>query len=646
MHLEKGRILNNQQLIMKHWLPLFWSCFLHLSLSAQVIELEEFSSGYTAPVDIAHAGDGRLFIVQQNGYIFFCDSAGNKNATPFLDVHLLITYSGERGLLGMAFHPDYSSNGFFFIYYTRSGDGALVISRWAVSATNPDSADAASEAILIVIPHPGNSNHNGGCLQFDPDHYLYIGTGDGGGSGDPDNNGQTRLSLLGKLLRLDVDVDSGYAVPSGNPFVDDPTFAPEIWSLGLRNPWRFSFDQVTGNCWIADVGQNNREEIDLVEAPDTGGQNYGWDCYEAYVASEVSHCDSAGALTWPVYDYNHSGGDCSVTGGFVYRGARFKNFYGHYVFTDYCSGKFRTLNRDGNGNWFATQLHDGTNFTFSTFGEDRYGELYVAALGSGKIFMVTDTACAPVAQILISSGTNDPQIDSGACFPFTLQTPFAEGFSYQWLANGEEIANATSHVFTPFTADSISYTVVVTNAEGCSSVSSPVLDATLLQAPTILGLDSAYCLFESDSLIADFPGGIFSGPGVIENVFYPDLAGVGTHTISYTYTNSYQCELTTSAEVEVEVCAGVAVEPRENRWVIYPNPSAGIFSVHPQKAVNEATRITVRNFTGQEVFSRLYPAMVFSENVVLNLTSLPNGIYSIHFSGGELTARQTVVIHR
>src|SRR5687767_4865131 len=258
---------------MIRFLPLLLA--IALPLFAQTVALQPVVSGLTEPVAIAHAQDNRLFIVLQAGQIVIWNGTSLLQ-TSFLDIRSLVSSGGERGLLGLAFHPDYSQNGFFFVNYTdRSGNGDTVVARYSVSAADPNRADPASARTLLVIDQPF-SNHNGGQLQFGPDRYLYIGMGDGGSGGDPQNFAQNRAQLLGKILRIDVDSGNPYGIPPTNPFVGLSGMRPEIWAQGMRNPWRFSFDSITGDLWIADVGQGDVEEIDFQPASSRGGENYGW----------------------------------------------------------------------------------------------------------------------------------------------------------------------------------------------------------------------------------------------------------------------------------------------------------------------------------------------------------------------------------
>ncbi|MFI5135663.1 MAG: PQQ-dependent sugar dehydrogenase, partial [Chitinophagales bacterium] len=618
--------------------------FYSLKSSSQnvVLQLESFSTGYPNALDVESCGDGRLFIVEKTGYIYECDSAGNKNSTPFLDIHTMVKTVSERGLLGLAFSPDYFNNRYFFIYYSQINTDSNVIVRYRVDSLNPDKADPNSGQIIFRISHPNYDNHDGGCLRFGKDGYLYAGTGDGGSAWDPANNAQNRKRYLGKLLRLDVNVDSGYVVPADNPFVNDTSFYPEIWALGLRNPWRYCYDRLTNDLWIADVGQGTWEEIDYITATDTGGQDYGWDCYEGFAANEVAHCDSAGDLTWPIYVYQHLGSDCAITGGFVYRGALFKNLYGKYIFNDYCSGKFRTLSKDANGNWVEHDVGNFTDNNFVSYGEDRYGELYAAGLVDGIIYHVTDTACAPVAQILIDNGNGNLFIDSAACENWTLQTPSNPLLQYQWQVNGNEIPGATSNAINP--SDTGSYTVVVTKGSSCSSVSTSV-EVTAVPV-SIAGADSVYCVFQGPDTLSGNPGGgVFSGDGIVDNVFYPDSAGVGQHTITYSYSYQDNCESSTQVTLTVDPCTGINQLWNENGFNIFPNPSSGDFKILFNDMNTSHTTISISNVAGQEIFRKDYSSSEIKNNLIeLHFELLANGVYTIKIIDGNSSSVSKIMI--
>lgn len=343
-----------------------------------------FADGFTQPIYITHAGDdtGRLFIVEKTGRIWIIKD-NQRLDTPYLDISNIVdSTKNERGLLSLVFHPNYSSNGFFFVYYTDL-NGDTVTARYQVS-DDSNIADPNSQVIIFQIEQP-YANHNGGHLAFGPDGYLYISTGDGGSGGDPQGNGQDRLSFLGKILRLNVDGQLPYEIPPDNPLIALSSARGENWAYGLRNPWRYSFDRVTGDMFIADVGQNIWEEINLLPAGTPGG-NFGWNLFEGNHVFEGSENQREG-LIFPILEYQHGGGNCSVTGGYVYRGTQLPEWYGVYIFGDYCTGVIWGALPNPEGLWQAQQLYD-LPVSLSSFGEDQNGELYLTAL-EGSIYKLT-----------------------------------------------------------------------------------------------------------------------------------------------------------------------------------------------------------------------------------------------------------------
>jgi hypothetical protein len=327
------------------------------------------------------ADSQRLFVVEQAGRIRV---VRRDTILPraFLDLRGKIAAGGERGLLSLAFHPQYATNGRFYVYFTDS-QGDIRIVRYTVSATDPDSADETTADTVLKVAHPVNDNHNGGQLQFGPDGMLYAGLGDGGGGGDPDGNGQDKHALLGKLLRLDVNGASGYAIPTGNPGLSDTSFAPEIWSYGLRNPWRFSFDRGTGDLYIADVGQGAWEEVNVspVAVQAGRGANFGWNTMEGqHCYPPATQCTTTG-LVLPILEYPHAGGSCSITGGYVYRGSRIADLPGHYFYADFCTGFVGSFRYTGSAtsplDW-SPLLSPGPQI--SSFGQDAAGQLYILQL--------------------------------------------------------------------------------------------------------------------------------------------------------------------------------------------------------------------------------------------------------------------------
>jgi glucose/arabinose dehydrogenase len=350
--------------------------------------LELVAGGFDEPIGIASAGDGsgHLFVVERTGYIRLVQE-GVVQPTPFLDISDRVNSSrSEQGLLGLAFHPDYVNNTRFFVNYINVR-GDTVLARFEADAALGSAssvADAGSEVELAVVDQPA-ANHNGGQMAFGPDGYLYVAFGDGGGAGDPYENAQNVSTLLGSLIRVDVD-QMAFAAPSTNPFVGVPGARPQIWSIGLRNPWRFSFDRLTGDLFIADVGQSKYEEINFQMAGSAGGQNYGWPFMEGlHCFPEEQTCDQTN-LTLPIAEYDHSEG-CSVTGGYVYRGQEFPLLQGVYLFGDYCSGTIWGLGPAEGGGWQTAKLLE-TSLQISSFGQDDSGELYVLDSRGGDLFRI------------------------------------------------------------------------------------------------------------------------------------------------------------------------------------------------------------------------------------------------------------------
>jgi glucose/arabinose dehydrogenase len=354
------------------------------------LALETVSDQLTFPVDLASPpGDSRLFVVEKAGRIRIIEN-GTLLAPAFLDISAQVSSNGERGLLGLAFDPDYETTGRFVVNYTDLA-GDTHIAAFTVSSGDANRADPASEELILRVDQPFE-NHNGGQVAFGPDAYLYIALGDGGGSGDPMANGQSLTTLLGKLLRIDLNGGSPYGIPSGNPFSAVAAARSEIWSYGLRNPWRFTFDRLTGDLYIADVGQGEREEIDVGLAADGAGRgaNYGWDIMEGDACFEpASGCDRTG-LILPVLQYDHSEG-CSVTGGHVYRGSAIPALQGTYFYSDFCSGWVRSFRLSSGAvaeerEWPALQAGNVTSF-----GQDDAGELYILTSGGSVYRIVEDT---------------------------------------------------------------------------------------------------------------------------------------------------------------------------------------------------------------------------------------------------------------
>ena len=380
----------------------------------QTVNFNLIVSGLTKPVFITNAGDGsnRLFIVQQSGQIRIFKN-GSLLSTPFLNISGLVSnftgVNGEQGLLSLAFDPNYSNNGDFYIAYTTSTNDptfpyTTTLARYHVSSVNSDLADTGSGVVLLSIPKK-YTNHNGGMIAFGPDGYLYLSVGDGGSGGDPDSNAQNLQTMLGKLLRLDVHstppIGQTYVIPPTNPFYasNEANVKKEIWAYGLRNPWRFSFDSWTGDMYIGDVGQNREEEIDFQPTSSAGGQNYGWSILEGNLCyNPSSNCIAPSNYVSPVATYDHGNNDsygCSITGGYVYRGSQFPSLQGVYFYGDYCSGKLLGLIRNPNNTW-TSSLIASTSYWISSFGEDEQNELYLADYAGGTVYQLISTTFADV----------------------------------------------------------------------------------------------------------------------------------------------------------------------------------------------------------------------------------------------------------
>jgi len=420
---------------------------------------------------MTHAGDGtnRLFVVQQRGIIkVFPNDSMTTNVQNFIDLSNIVSSSGnERGLLGLAFHPNYSSNRYFFVYYTRQSDGALRISRFTTQSGNPNKADSLSELNMLTIPHPTYTNHNGGCLMFSSDGYLYVGTGDGGSGGDPNNNAQNLNVLLGKILRIDINTPSGgnnYSIPPSNPYATGGG-APEIFAVGMRNPWRFSRDPVTGTIYCGDVGQDAVEEVDTLSV----GKNYGWRCYEGNSVFNTSGCQPISAYTFPIATYPNAGSDISITGGYVYRGSKVPWLVGRYIYADYGSRKvWKLLLRGGvvSDNSVFANAPQGV----PSFGIDQNNELYIVG-SSGTIYKFQDA--------LIGVNGNSTQLPAG----FSLEQNYPNPFNPS--------------------------TVVYFNVGTASSINITVFDVTGKEAAVLLNENKPAGRFSVEWNASNMPSGVY-----------------------------------------------------------------------------------------------------------------------------------------
>jgi glucose/arabinose dehydrogenase len=410
------------------------------------ITLTTFATGFSSPVGIEHAGDSRLFVVEQTGKIRIVGTNG-KHKSHFLNLSDKITTTGfEQGLLGMAFDPDYEDNGYFYVHYTNL-EGNNQFSRFRVNPHNPNKALPSSEVKFLEDDDPF-ANHNSGQMKFGPDGYLYFALGDGGSGGDPFNNAQDLSTIMGKLMRVDPNPNGSYSIPADNPYVGVEGAMEEIWASGLRNPWRFSFDRETGDLWIPDVGQNLWEEVNMTPAGTPGGVNYGWSCREGFVQFKAD-CDANGEpFTDPIAVYAHDESEeffCSgsITGGYVYRGDQYPDMYGKYFYADFCTGHLYTT-YEYDDEWVTVDLGAYTPFAYSTFGEDIQGEMYIADKTSGVIYRFTDGNEEAFA---IQPPTVDPI--AGVALEYELSpNPNRGDFSFEFAADADATYQATILDFT------------------------------------------------------------------------------------------------------------------------------------------------------------------------------------------------------
>lgn len=496
---------------------IFWIAGITLFLSSIAVPVSgqsvptisiqnEIASGFSDPVVITHAGDNsnRLFIVEQVGRIKIIKN-GVVLAQPFLDITNLVLSGGERGLLGLAFHPQYATNGYFYVHYSdRDSGGDTMIARYRVSTTNPDVADPASRFQILTVDQP-YSNHNGGQMAFGPDGYLYIALGDGGSGGDPLNNGQNLNTLLGKILRIDINSGTPYRIPSSNPFVNTSGRRGEIWAYGLRNPWKFSFDRSNGDLYLGDVGQNQWEEIDFSAGGSPGGVNYGWRCMEGLHAyTSVAPCNDPNylaGLTAPIAEYSHSLG-ASVTGGNVYRGSLYPQLRGRYFYGDFVSGRIWSLTRlPGSSPSFSAPVLElsNTGINISAFGEDQAGEIYVAdytggtirrleAAGgaadfSGSTLAPSTNNANPTEQVMFTILLKNTGADASG---LSLSNPLPDGLSYSGgLSASSGTANQSGGTITWSGSVPEGGTVTI---QYLTTVGAGVGDGSLLNRAVLTGL--------------------------------------------------------------------------------------------------------------------------------------------------------------
>lgn len=501
----------HQELTMRFFFYFLFFFAAHQYSFGQSISLAEIAGpfpwllGFEMPPN-----DNRFYTIRQNGYIVIIDENNPTEETVFLDISQKVNLEGEQGLLGLTFHPNYEINGQFFVYYCAAGTKKSTLSRFYRHNDNANFSDSNSEEILLTFDQP-TIKHNAGCLQFGPDGYLYIASGDGGDLNDIQGYGQKTNTFLGKMLRIDVNTDSSYLIPDNNPFKDLFYYYPEIWATGLRNPWRFSFDRLTGDLWIADVGQEVWEEINFQAAGDTLGQNYGWSCREGNDAFNGNTCTDTLEFSDPIFQYTHNDDvNCSgsITGGFVYRGMENGDLFGKYIYADFCTGTFSALHK--NGDEIVNEIIGNFNpFDFISFSENHNGELYVMSYFSGKIFKITSSNCEPTSYISEPEQSNICNTDSLILTAFSNQNA---NFSFQWQKNGANILGANSSTLS--VTESADYQIITTNSQnGCTAISEAIFIDFQTQDTTFLFQE----ICEGDSLF--FGNEFLNDAGTYEQYF-------------------------------------------------------------------------------------------------------------------------------
>lgn len=602
---------------MKNAFYVLVALFLYAKTTAQPqIQLNTLVSGFTLPLFVTHAGDERLFVLEKLGKIKVIMPNGTVNATPFLDIENIVLASNsvnsERGLLGLAFDPDYKNNGYFYVNYTRESpvnDGATVVARYTVSATDSNVANANSAVILRTVRQPF-SNHNGGCTLFGPDGKLYISLGDGGSGNDPENNSQTDSTDLGKMLRINTDGSA----PSDNPFVGNSDYSPRIWASGLRNAWRFSFDRITGDSWIADVGQNAWEEVNFQPANSIGGENYGWRCYEGTVFNSGLCANAISNRTDPVYVYDHSNsGGFSVTGGYVGRSAKYKGLWNYYLFADAVSSNMWAT-QNNNGNFTTTKIMSGTAGSSNvSYGEDVYGDLYLVKHSSGTIQKIEETGTEqPVAYVLNKENIYTLCANTNVL----LEALFHPDLSYQWRLNGQDIQNANSANYLVTEAGSYTVKATITGSSTAFPDSSLAITVNFIPTDTQAIVQDTFFadVTDNDFVIPTVAnGGSFSGTGVNPaGSFSPSSSGVGEFEIIFSIQDN-GCTRRDTALVMVTQAVGLDRNLSLTTINISPNPNKGNFQITASEMIEN---IMVFDMLGKQVFADNINN--YSANIILN----------------------------
>ncbi len=591
---------------MKFFILLFCLIFSFELYCQPVLQLEEFASGFTKPVGLIDAGDDRVFVICQDGYLRIIEPDGTVNPIPFLDINDRVeSIYSAHGFLGAVFHPDYATNGYFYVNYINNDENS-VISRFSVDPADPDLADASSEEILLIVEQPYRV-HKAGDMHFGPDGYLYFPLGDGGvvtdgEPGDPDNRAQNPQTYLGKMLRIDVDGILPYEIPNTNPFYGAVDTLNEIWAIGLRNPWRFSFDKLTGDMWLPDVGHDFWEEINYEPAGSTGGNNYGWRCYESNAEYNFDSCDAGVDYTFPLFEYPHndSTGGYSVTGGYVYRGALFPGMQGIYFCCDYVTGNFYTYKYDDVMGWISN-IYPSLLFGVVSFGEDNAGELYCVVRETGIIYKLKDLCpLVNVTETIVNTdcveamnGSINLLVD-GAIEPYEINWSTGDSTLFvDSLLNG-------------------SYLVTITDSLGCNT--NETFEVLLNPEPVIIiTLDGGeFYAGEGESYQWYFNGEIIDG--ATEAYYYSPVGGL------YSVTVTFENGCTFYSEDFDWLGIGIESFENNNELIIFPNPVENFINIEEADILSN---YAIYNMSGQ--LMQLGKLKV----QFINSADLPGGIYRL-----------------
>ena len=659
-----------------------------ISFAQPKIKLDTFARGFNSLIDITNDGfTSRVFAAQKNGIIWALDSNGVKLDT-FLDIRTKVQNSGEEGFLGFTFHPDYKNNGYFYTHYTKKNTTDNAVFRYKVSG-NPNRAIIDSELLVINLLHPTNTNHNGGCIKFGSDGYLYIAVGDGGGGGDPNGNGQNKNTYLGKILRLDVNNFSTiYTVPSTNPFVGQSNVKTEIWALGLRNPWRFSFDRETNDLWMGDVGQDAREEVNFQAANSTGGENYGWRCYEGNNTYNTSGCGNTSNYKFPVFEYDHSAnGGVAVTGGYVYRGNKYNDLKGYYICADYGSGNFWLIKKDNNTfNSYAIGKPQ-TGMLTSGFGEDIRGEIYATNISNGVIYKIRELCSSFQLNLVNEKNPSCPNISNGS---IQLTSTGNNGtVTYNWSNSGsgslisnlgpdKYVVTATDGIgcirkdsFTLVNLDTLSIGLLSKQNPSCPNVTNGQISVQALDgfgfitynwnnggnSATISGLapnkyvvtatDSVGCSAKDSFVLVnidtlDKPIIILSGDTLYTAAGFSyqwkendtDIAGANQVFYKLILAGSYTVEIT-----DINGCKAISnnfdaiITSLKNKntdiqtFTLFPNPATNNLTLDIRFHAAKKSTLKIINTIGQVVYSEQLQGKDLLKTI--SVQSLPKGVYQL-----------------